>query len=182
MEQISTTDSAWLAIGTIVKARGLQGEIKVTLYSGDSSDIAAFSTIAVEQRGTVKQCAVLQARSQGKNAVIKLREVTSREEAELLVGAEISVLKTQMPPLADDEFYWHEMLGLTVVTDKGRVLGSVTSLIATGANDVLVVTGNDGEYLIPAIQEVIVRQDNEAGILIISPMPGLLEMNTPDAC
>lgn len=174
-------DSSRVAIGTIVKARGLHGEVKVSLYSGDAGELDAFTIVFLERLGDVQEFAVEKTRAQGNTAVFKLREIDNRDKAEAYVGSEISVLKSQMPVLADDEFYWHEMMGLSVITDQGKELGTVTSLIATGANDVLVVTGAEGEYLIPVIKEIIVSQDNEAGVLIISPMPGLLEMNSSDA-
>ncbi|MBA3014531.1 MAG: ribosome maturation factor RimM [Proteobacteria bacterium] len=182
MAKVPVVDPHTVAVGTIVKARGLDGEVKVTLYSGDLKELAVFTTILTERSGVVQQYSVEYTRPQGKSVALKLREITTRDQAEALVGCEISVFKSQMPELEADEFYWHEMLGLTVVTDQGKELGTVTSLIATGANDVLVVTGADGEYLIPVIKEIIVHQDNESGILTISPMPGLLEINLPDAC
>lgn len=175
-------DSSRVAIGSIVKARGLKGEIKVAFYSGDAQEFATFPSVFLERLGVVEKFTVEHIRPQGNTADFTLRGISTRDRAEAYVGSEVSVLKSQMPELADDEFYWHEMMGLTVITDQGRKLGSVTSLIATGANDVLVVTGAGGEYLIPVIKEIIVRQDNEAGLLVISPMPGLLEMNLPDAC
>lgn len=182
MTNTSVSDSPRVAIGSVVKARGLNGEIKVSLYSGDARELADFTTVIVERHGVAQELAVEHTRPQGKFIDFKLRGIDNRDQAEACVGSEISVLKSQMPVLTDDEFYWHEMMGLTVKTDQGKELGTVTSLIATGANDVLVVTGADGEYLIPMIKEIIVQQDNVAGVLIISPMPGLLEMNLPDAC
>ena len=60
-----------------------------------------------------------------------------------LVGREVYVRRSQLPPPADDEYYWHDLLGLQVVTDAGRRLGELSSIIETGSNDVYVVT--DGE-------------------------------------
>jgi 16S rRNA processing protein RimM len=110
-----------------------------------------------------------------------LHEIADRDGAEAQVGAEVLVLKSQMPSLPPNEFYWHDIIGVRVVTDQGQELGEVTSLIATGAKDVMVVSGNGNEYLIPVLQEIIVRQDKDAGILVIAPMVGLLEINLPDA-
>lgn len=175
-------DSSRVVVGKIVKAQGLSGALKISPFSGNTDDLCSFQAILIG-RGTVDYpvYTVESWRSHGKFAIVKLREINDRDASEALVGAEVLVLKSQMPSLASDEFYWHEMVGLRVITDQGQELGEVTSLIATGARDVMVVSGHGHEYLIPVLQEIIVRQDNEVGILVISPMPGLLEMNLPDA-
>lgn len=175
------TDSSQIVIGKIVKAQGLVGELKVIPFSGNPNDLSSFQNFilargSAEQVYTVEKC-----RAHGKFAIVKLREISDRDEAESQIGAEVLVLKSQMPILTADEFYWHDMVGMKVVTEQGQELGKVTSLIATGGKDVLVITGQEQEYLIPVLQEIIVRQDKEAGILVIAPMAGLLEMNLPDA-
>lgn len=180
MTTTPVTDSTCVPIGSIVKARGLAGEVKVALYSGDPSELASYQTLYLERGGERQAYTVEKTRAQGKFGVVKLREIATRLAAEAQAGAEVLVMKSQMPPLAADEFYWHEMLGLAVRTTQGQELGTVTSLIATGGHDVLVVTGKDQEYLIPALKEVIVSQDNAAGVLLIDPIPGLLEMNASD--
>ncbi len=177
----SESGSSHVVIGKVAKAQGLDGELKVIPFSGNPDDLLAYREIFLgrgpdQQAYTVEKC-----RLHGKFAIVKLWEIVDRDGSEAHIGFEVSVLKSQMPALAPDEFYWHEMVGMTVRTDQGQDLGKVTSLIATGAHDVMVVTGHDHEYLIPVLQEIIVRQDTEAGILIIAPMPGLLEMNSSDA-
>lgn len=175
------SDSLHVVVGKIAKAQGLSGELKIHPFSGNPADLASFQNIFLARGHDRHLYTVEKWRSHGKYAVVKLREIKDREHSEALVGADVVVFRSQMPTLDADEFYWHEMVGLRVVTDQGQELGEVTSLIATGAKDVMVVSGRDHEYLIPVVQEIIVRQDKEAGILVISPMAGLLEMNMPDA-
>ncbi|MDD5760293.1 MAG: ribosome maturation factor RimM [Desulfobulbaceae bacterium] len=174
-------DCLHVVIGKVAKAQGLTGELKLIPFSGEPGDFCSFQEIILARGADLQTYTVERCRSHGKFAVVKLREIVDRNDAEAQIGAEVLVLKNQMPVLSADEFYWHDMVGMRVLTEQGQELGEVTSLIATGANDVLVVTGHDQEYLIPVLQEIIVRQDKEAGILVISPMAGLLEMNLPDA-
>ena len=171
----------YVAVGKIAKAQGLNGEVKVIAFSGNPEEFSAYRNIFLAQEHERRAYTIEKSRCHGKFAIVKLREVTDRNAAEKLIGTELFVLKSQMPTLSDDEFYWHEMVGLTVVTDRGQDLGKVTSLIATGGHDVLVVVGRDHEYLIPATRETIVSQDRETGILVVAPMDGLLDMNSPDA-
>lgn len=175
------TDSEHIVVGKIAKAQGLCGELKIIPFSGNPVDLFSFQKIFLDRTLDRSPYIVENWRAHGKFAVVKVCEISDRDGAEAQVGAEVLVQTSQMPPLAPDEFYWHEVVGLRVVTDQGQELGEVTSLIATGAKDVMVVTGNGREYLIPVLQEIIVRQDKEAGILVIAPMDGLLDMNLPDA-
>ncbi len=176
-----SSDTSKVVLGKVVKAQGLSGDLKIVPFSGNPGDLFCYQNIFLD-RGLASQTFTIEYwRSHGKFAIVKVHEINDRDGSEAQVGAEVSVLTSQMPVLASDEFYWHEMVGLRVVTDQGQQLGIVTSLIATGANDVMVVSGNGHEYLIPVLQDIIVRQDKEVGILVISPMAGLLEMNLSDA-
>lgn len=182
MQKQQDVDSSHVLIGKVSKAQGLSGEVKITPFSGQANELFSYRSLRVETRkGPSREYSVEYWRSQGNFAVAKFHEITDRDGAESLVGAELSVLRSQMPPLAPDEFYWHEIVGMRVVTDQGQELGVVTSLIATGAKDVMVITGRGHEYLIPLVQEMIVSQDDHAKTLVIAPMDGLLDLNSSDA-
>lgn len=176
-----SADSAHVLLGKVAKAQGLGGELKIVPFSGDPDDLKSFQQVVLEHGPDRQTFTVVKWRTHGKFAIAKFREITDRNGAEAQVGAEVMVRDSQMPALAADEFYWHEMIGMRVITDTGRELGKVTSLLETGAKDVMVVTGQEQEYLIPVVDEIIVRQDKEAGLLVIAPMDGLLDINQPDA-
>ncbi|MGL6250402.1 MAG: ribosome maturation factor RimM, partial [Billgrantia desiderata] len=103
--------------------------------------------------------------------------VDSREAAERVAGAEILLPKAELPQLEGDEYYWHQLEGLTVVTREGVVLGRVAYLFETGANDVMVVKGDpqgeppaidDRERLLPFLpDEVIVAVDLAGGTMTV---------------
>lgn len=182
MTKGANADTIHVAVGKVVKAQGLDGKLKISTYSGDPEELAPFPQLFLGHASRLQPFTLRGSRRQGKFAIVTLDEIVDRDGAESQVGQEVWVLKSQMPALASDEFYWHEMVGLTVRTVQGQELGRVTALIATGAHDVMVVTGPDqGEYLIPVVGEIVVSQDTEAGVLVIAPPPGLLEMNLPDA-
>ena len=104
---------------------------------------------------------------------VALTGIDNRDQAEVLVGSDIFIEKSALPQLSIGEFYWHELIGLTVVNASDQILGSVASLMETGANDVLVVKGNDNsidsrERLIPYVEErVVKRVDLTAGRLVV---------------
>lgn len=117
----------------------------------------------------------------GRNLIATLAQVTTREDAEKLIGKEIWVEQSALPPTGPGEYYWTDLIGLTVCNTEGDQLGVVDHLVETGANDVLVVkpvdAGNNEEgkplveTLVPWIDHVIVRVDlargeTQGGILV----------------
>jgi 16S rRNA processing protein RimM len=110
-------------------------------------------------------------------ALLELAGIKDRGAAEELAGREVWVGKELLAALDEDEFYWHELVGLRVVTESGRSLGRVKALFATGGHDVLVVSGHGREYFIPARREFMLAVDQEAGLLTIAEVPGLLDLN-----
>ena len=78
-------------------------------------------------------------------------------EAKRIVNADIAINREQLPAAKDDEIYWHDLTGLTVITKDGDTLGTITELLESGAHDLIVVKG-DKEYLIPYVLERFVLQ------------------------
>jgi 16S rRNA processing protein RimM len=102
-------------------------------------------------------------REQGTEFIAHFEGYDSPEAARELVGIELQVLASVLPELDDDEYYWHQLTGLTVVNTKSQLLGQVTGLLATGANDVLVVRSTEGsiddhERLIPFLRDSVVTK------------------------
>ena len=87
---------------------------------------------------------------------MKFSDCNDRDAAEALKGIEIGVYRDQLPESAADEYYWRDLVGLQVITQDNRVLGIVDHLLETGANDVLVVKGEE-ELLVPFIQGQVVK-------------------------
>ena len=78
-----------------------------------------------------------------------------------------------MHPLGEDEFYQHDLIGLEVRTQAGEVLGEVAELLPTGANDVLVVQGPAGEWLLPLIEDVVQEVDLATREVVVELLPGI---------
>ena len=120
---------------------------------------------------TVESAVVLQNR-----IILKLEGIDSPEQAKKFRGALLQVSRQELWPLQDGVYYHFEIVGLEVVTADGSALGEVTEVLTTGGNDVYVVKDKLGnEYLVPAIRSVVKKIDTGAGLMIIEPLPGLLE-------
>lgn len=165
-------------VGKVSKPHGVRGEIKVWPFSGCPENFRHYTMLVlVNKGGEVQRCSVDHARTHNRHAIVALSGMTMRAEAEAIQGCEVWVPKADLPVPGPDEFLWHEVIGLRVHTDDGRDLGVVKEIMATGAHDVLVITGQGQEYLVPTHREFIEKIDMENGLLVIRPLPGLLEMN-----
>ena len=106
---------------------------------------------------------VVEGKKQGKGLVALTDGIEDRTQAEELIGSEIWVDKDQLPNLDKGDYYWHQLEGLEVFNEAGELLGEVSHLFETGANDVLVVKASeksidDMERLIPYVEKEIVLE------------------------
>lgn len=107
--------------------------------------------------------------------IIQLDGVADRNAAEALREMMVYIHISDAVPLEEGEYYLFQIEGIRVVTDEGLELGHLTNLIETGANDVYVITGPQGqEILIPAIPEVIQEVDTAGGVMTVHLLDGLM--------
>jgi 16S rRNA processing protein RimM len=108
--------------------------------------------------------------------IIALAGIDSRDAAEALRGQEVYIRQADALPLDQDEYYLHDLPGLRVEHVDGTTIGIVKEVLETGANEVLIVTRPEGgEVLIPMIKDVVKRLDIAAGVVVIEPLPGMLD-------
>jgi len=166
-------------IGEVVKPHGIRGEVKVYSYSGRPENFENYKKIVLqaqtESRTDIYN--VVKSREQGSLAILELEGVSSREAAETLQGSTVWLMKDDFQRLEPDEYYWHQLENLLVITESGRELGRVTRLFSTPAHDIMVVTGKGHEYLIPVNADIICNIDDQGGKITISPPAGLLDIN-----
>lgn len=108
-------------------------------------------------------------------ALIKLAGCDTRSAADALRGLLVQIPLENAIPLEEGEYYYFQVVGVEVFTDRGDPLGRVVEVMETGANDVYVVHGPRGEVLIPAVEEVVQELDLTARRMVILPLPGLLD-------
>lgn len=159
-------------VGKIVAAHGLKGLVKVAPLSDIPERYRTLKEVLVRTARTSRLYRVVRAKETGQGAwLMELEGVSDRTQAELLRGAALLVQETDSPPLPENVYYTHQLIGLRVMTTEGREVGPITDVIETGANDVYVTA----QALIPAIAQVVKQVDLVAGTMLIEPMPGLLE-------
>lgn len=110
---------------------------------------------------------VSEGKKHGKHLIALLKDITDREEAESLLNRQIAVYRDQFPDLPETEFYWADLIGLNVNSKDGVGLGTIKDMLATGANDVMVVQG-EKELLIPFVLGPYVKKvDLALGVVTV---------------
>ena len=166
---------ATVAVGVIAGAHALRGMLRVRPYHLPAPSLAPGRTVFLERDGVVTETRVVSAAPHGRALVLLAVEtVTDRTAAEALAGARVLVPKADLPPAAEDEFYYHELEGFAVETTDGEALGTIHETFTTGTNDVWVVRDARREYLIPVIADVVREIDRAGRRVVIQPLPGLL--------
>ncbi len=144
-----------VVMGKIVAAQGIQGWVKVQTFTEYLDSLLEYPVWYAGDGQTWQPMQLLDAKVHGKVLIAKLEGVADRTDAEKLKGRLIAVPQAELPEREEDEYYWSDLIGLTVENLEGVQFGIVDSLLETGANDVLVVKGESGEKLIPFIASVI---------------------------
>jgi 16S rRNA processing protein RimM len=163
-------------LGRIVGTHGACGELRLLAHNRDTDALVTGLAVRLEGRGEPREFEVAQARHHKAVVLLTLRGVDTLDAARALVGARLLVRTGDLPALAEGEFYWFEVLGLQAVTEAGQPLGRVTDILANPGHDVYVVQDGTRERLVPAVDEVVVAIEPEAGRIVIRPPDGLLEL------
>jgi 16S rRNA processing protein RimM len=148
----------YVIVGHVSKAHGIQGWVNVISYTQPVSGILEYDPWYLKFNNHWQAIKVVKSRVHAKGIMVQLENCTDRNQAEVYHGLEIAVTRDQLPTLADkDEYYWDDLLGLTVVTTTGIELGKINHIFATGSNDVLVIRG-DKEHMLPYLPEDVVQK------------------------
>jgi len=153
-----------LPIGKIVGVHGVAGNIKIHSYAESISVFKPGTRLmARKNKGEEQTYSIRWAKPHTQTVLLSLREVESRTQAEALVGSQLFIEKESLPRLAEGDYYWFDIIGLSVFTVAGEYIGRVASILPTGSNDVYIVKDSAGgeqtETLVPALSSVVVSID-----------------------
>lgn len=156
-------------VGTILGPHGVRGEFKLRLQSDDPEHLLTVKRLYLGDE-TVPRT-VLGARQHAGHMLMRLQGISSPETVERYRGAPLRMRGADARPLAPNEYFLYQIVGLDVVDEAGNRLGAVTDLLETGANEVLVVTPEGGgpDLLLPSIPDVVLTMDLDAGRIVVRP-------------
>lgn len=175
MAQRSPDPDETLLIGEIVAPFGLRGQVKVRSYTDQVEHLRQHirSVFLGPERREYALTGVFEHKPG--LLVLSLGGITTREAAEELRGAEVAILEREAAPLAEGEYFIHQLYGLTVVDEAGTEIGRVREVLETGANEVLVVARPGApELLLPMIYDVVQDLDIPGGRVVVRLLEGLL--------
>jgi len=170
----------YLAIGRILRPHGVRGELRVEILSDYPERV---QTVFAQHLRTLyvgkehRPFTPVGVRFHQDVMLLTFKECKTRDEADALRGALVEIPLEEAVPLEDEEYYHFQLIGMQVETDEGDVLGDIVDVFtAPGANDVFVVHGTRGELLLPAIEDVVINLDVEAGRVVVRLLPGLVDV------
>jgi 16S rRNA processing protein RimM len=164
-------DGSTVVVGRITRPHGVRGELAVQVLSEVPERFANGSALSLEDGRTLT---IRSARPHKDRLLVTFEEVRDRSEAEALRGSLLVAPASSSPELPPGSWWDHEIVGCTVTTETGRILGTVGEVIHTVANDVWNAISEDGtETLLPALADVLVDVDVEARRIVVREIPGL---------
>lgn len=163
---MSQQEEELICVGHILGAHGIKGWTRVYSNTSPRNNIAGYGILLLESNnGPVKK--LVKGQTTGKHILIKLEGIEDRTAAEALTGQKLYISERQLPELQADEYYWSELIGMSVESVRSEPLGTVDSMLETGADDVLVVQG-DRERLIPfVLGEIVTLVDRDNKRIVV---------------
>jgi len=167
-----------VVVGRVAKAHGITGELAIDVRT-DSPELrfALGQKIQAKLRdGTSRSLTVSAARPHAGRLLVRFEEVVTRDVAESLRGTLLLGSTDDLPPTGDpDEFYDHELEGLTAELVDGTKIGTVKEILHGPGGELLVVVRDSGEALIPFVSQIVPTVDVRGGRVVIDPPEGLLD-------
>ncbi len=169
--------SSFLIIGEIAKPHGIRGEMRVVVHTDLPERFSWLKTVYVGRRqggDTPQPFAVDSVRYHQDKVLLKLVGYDDRDAAGSLAGRLLYVPESEAIPLEEGEYFLYQLEGLAVYEENGRLLGHLSSVLETGANNVFIIQGEFGEILLPDIPGVILDIDFDANRMTVHLLEGLL--------
>lgn len=155
-----------VVLGKISSPFGVRGWVKVFSYTDPLTNILDYSPWQLQHNGELQTVSVVTGQKHGKGIIVLLENCASAEDTLPFIGANILVNREDLPPVENDEYYWSDLIGLTVFNMDNVNFGKIQHIIETGANEVLIVQG-ERERLIPFGGSVIKKVDLIQGIMTV---------------
>lgn len=169
-------EPAFIAIGRLRRPHGIVGEMIMEVWTDFPERLRSGKRVYVGEGHLPMRIHRLRPYDEYENLMlVTFQECSSREQADELKNLIVYVRVDEVPPLPEGEYYHHQILGLKVITDEGRLLGIVSEILETGAHDVCVVRMADGsEVLLPMVDEVVLEIDLVGGLMRVHLLEGLI--------
>ncbi len=165
----------FIAVGKIVNTQGRYGAVRVFPLTDFPERFKHTSRVWVSIKGSRLSLSIKEAVLYKKYVVIKFNEIADMKAAEELRGAILEVPREELVALPEDSYYIFDIVGLRVYDADDNLLGTITDVLQTGANDVYVVETGGKPLLIPALKQVVREVDPNGGRMVVVLPEGLVD-------
>ena len=171
-----TQDNCYL-LGYIVRTHGTSGNVVIFLDVDYPEDYENLDAVYVEIKGELVPYFIqnFNLQKQG-NAIVTFEDVNTIEKAQALVGTSLYLSLDELEELDNEEFYYHEIKGFTVVDENKGELGIVREVYSLNGQDLIAMDFQGTEVLIPTAEDIVLRADKAKQQLIVNLPEGLLEV------
>ena len=159
-------ETQWVAMGYIKGAFGVKGWVKVAADTEYGDSLLDYPVWQLSKDGVSRSYTLENGQVAGGELQVKFAEISDRDAAQLLRGYTIEIKRSDFEPAQEGEYYWADLVGMTVTNKDNTILGKVSNLMETGANDVLVVNGKYGQILIPFVSQYVETVDTGSKTII----------------
>lgn len=165
--------NARVIVGSIGGSFGVKGEVRLKSFCADPGAIADYTPLYSEDGRAFAQIILTGQLKNGFSAQVS--GIVTKEDADVMRNTALYAERSAMPPIEDDEYYYADLIGVTVVNTGGTVLGKVKSVIDHGAGDLLEITppSTPETIFLPFTQAVVPTVDLKAGKIVADPPSGL---------
>ena len=165
-----------LRVGVISSTHGVRGEVKVYPTTDDVNRFKKLKKVVLETGREYIDLEISGVKFFKNLVILKFKGIDNINDIEKYKGKDLLVHREDAVALEENENYVADLIDLKVVTDDGKVLGYLTEVMETGANDVYVVETEDGqELLLPAIRDCILDVDLDEEVMTVHILPGLFD-------
>lgn len=170
---MNKADSSHVMLGRLGAPFGIKGWMKLISFTDPPENILAYRHFLIRLGDGFTGLEIDESQSHGKVFVAHVKGCDDRNLTRQYTGSELWIPTSELPALADEEYYWHQLEGLRVLNLDGEILGRIDRMMETGANDVMVVAPatdsvDEEERLIPWITDRVIRKvDLAAGEVLV---------------
>lgn len=177
MREMENKMEQYLRVGVITSPHGVRGEVKVFPTTDDPERFLDLEEVLLDAPGGLKKLEIEQVHFFKNMVIVKFAGMDNRNDVEGLRQKDLLITREQAVSLEPDENFIVDLIGLSVCTDEGEQLGTLSDVIQTGANDVYCVRTPEGrELLLPAIKDCVLSVDLEKQEMLVHILPGLLDL------
>ena len=168
-------EHTWIA--TIVGAHGIKGAVRARYFTDTPDYYLKKKLFFLEKEGILSALNIISINKSKNCWIILFDEIHSRNDAEAIKGCRLLLPDNHLRPLEANEFFLHNIIGCRVEDQKGRILGKITDIMETGANNVYEVSNGSSVFLVPDVPHVVLEMNVETKRMVIDPLPGLIGTN-----